>query len=498
MVDAPTLPSRPPEARETQEASPSPTAARAPSPAALAALKAAVGPDGWSDDAERIAPKLTEWRDRWRGSTPLLLLPRSTAEVSAIVRVCAAQGVALTPQGGNTGLVGGQIPDGEVLLSLERMRRVREVAGGDDVIVVDAGLPLAAVQAAASEAGWFFPLSLASEGSATVGGLVSTNAGGTAVLRYGTMRDLVLGLEAVLPDGAVFDGLKRLRKDNTGYDLKQLLIGAEGTLGVITGAALKLFPVLRSRAVAMVGLASPAHALQLLARAKTQSGGGVEAFELISRSGVELALRNVEGVRDPLASPHPWLALVEIASAEPDAAPTALERLLAEAFDDRTAQDAAVAQNETQARAFWRLREEQSGAQKPEGATWKHDVSVPVSQVPAFLDQAAHEVADFAPDARIIAFGHVGDGNIHYDVLQPLVGDRAAQAAAHSARREEGSRRIHDIVHRLGGSISAEHGLGVMKSQAALRYKPPQDVALMRAIRAAFDPQRIMNPRVLF
>ena len=475
-----------------------PSRSAAPSRQALDALKAAIGEGGWSDDPDRIGPKLAEWRDRWRGNTPLLLLPRTTAEVAAIVRACAERHIAITLQGGNTGLVGGQIPDGEVLLSLERMRQVREVSTLDDVIVVDAGVPLATVQAAAAEAGRFFPLSLASEGSATIGGLVSTNAGGTAVLRYGTMRDLVLGLEAVLPDGSVFQGLKRLRKDNTGYDLKQLLIGGEGTLGVVTGAALKLFPILRSRATAMVGLASPDDAVRLLERAKAQSGGGVEAFELMSRLGVDFALRNIAGVRDPLPGLHPWCALIEIASAEEGAAETAMPRLLAPALDAGQIQDAVVAQNQAQAQAFWRLREEQSAAQKPEGTTWKHDVSVPVSKVAAFLDQAGSAVRAFSPGVRISAFGHVGDGNIHYDVLQSLEGDRAALGSAHAARRDEGSRIVHDIVDRLGGSISAEHGLGVMKSAEALRYKPPETVALMRAVRQAFDPHRIMNPRVLF
>ncbi len=464
------------------------------SPAALAALKSLLGPDGWSDDPDRLAPKLSEWRDRWRGATPLLLLPRSTREVAAVVRYCVEHRVALTPQGGNTGLVGGQIPAGEVLLSTERLNHIREVAAGDDVMVVEAGTPLAIVQAAAREAGRFFPLSLASEGSATIGGLISTNAGGTAVLRYGTMRDLVLGLEAVLPDGSVFSELKRLRKDNTGYDLKQLLIGAEGTLGVVTAAALKLFPILASRAVAVAGLGSPDAALRLLALAKAASGGAVEAFELISRRGVELAVRNISGVRDPLAASHPWLALIEIATHEAGHADAAMERLLASALQQGVVEDAVLAQNEGQAHAFWRLREEQSAAQKPEGATWKHDVSVPVSQIPAFLQRAGDAAEATAPGARVVAFGHVGDGNIHYDVLQPQGGD----GAAHSALRQAGSRRIHDIVADLGGSISAEHGLGVMKSQEALRYKPPATVALMRRVRDAFDPHRIMNPRVLF
>ncbi len=469
-----------------------------PSFIALEALKSAVGPDGWSDDPGRLRPKLEEWRGRWRGTTPLLLLPSSTQAVARVVELCAAHRIAVTPQGGNTGLVGGQIPAGEVLLSLERLRAIREVAPADDVIVAEAGATLASVRDAATAAGRFFPLSLASEGAATIGGLVSTNAGGTAVLRYGTMRDLVLGLEAVLPDGSMFRGLKRLRKDNTGYDLKQLLIGAEGTLGVVTAAALKLFPIQRSRATAMVALASPADAVELLGRAKGASGGGVEAFELMSRAGVALAVRNIDGVRDPLPQPHPWCALIEIASAEEAGAEAAMERLLADALERGLIADAAVAQSEGQSRALWKLRESQSAAQKPEGVSWKHDVSVPVSQIPAFIAEATAVAEAMAAGCRVVAFGHVGDGNIHYDVLQPLAGDRAALAAAHEALREEGSRRIHDIVHALGGSISAEHGLGVMKSAEALRYKAPHDVALMRAIRSAFDPHGIMNPRVLF
>ena len=463
-------------------------------PAQIAALKTLAGPDGWSDDPERLAPKLREWRDRWRGSTPLLLLPRTVAEVCAIVRHCAEHRIAITPQGGATGLVGGQIPDGEVLLSTERLNAIRAVASLDDVIVVEAGVPLARVHEAALKAERFFPLSLASEGSATIGGLISTNAGGTAVLRYGTMRELVLGIEAVLPDGSLFAGLKRLRKDNTGYDLKQLLIGAEGTLGVVTAAALKLFPILQSRATAIVGLGTPDAAIRLLARAKAQSGGAVEAFELIGRRGVELAVKNIPGVRDPLERPYPWLALVEIASGEAGHAEAAMERLLAASLGDGSIADAALAQSEAQAKAFWRLREEQSAAQKPEGVTWKHDISVPVSAVPQFLARADAEAEAMAPGCRVVAFGHVGDGNIHYDVLQPEGGD----GALHAGMRDQGSRAIHDIVDALGGSISAEHGLGTMKSVEALRYKDPQVVELMRRVRAAFDPQRIMNPRVLF
>jgi FAD/FMN-containing dehydrogenase len=460
----------------------------------LNALKALLGEGGWSQDVDRLAPKLIEWRGRWPGHTPLLVLPRNTDEVSQIVRLCAEAGVAITPQGGNTGLVGGQIPQGEILLSLEKMRTVREVETFDDVIVVEAGVTLSAVHEAAQAAGRHFPLSLASEGSATIGGLVSTNAGGTAVLRYGPMRDLVLGLEAVLPDGRIWHGLKRLRKDNTGYDLKQLLIGAEGTLGIVTAASLKLFPILPSRATAMVGLSSPHAAIALLALAKEQTGGAVEAFELMGRLGVSLALKNIPGLREPLGQVQDWYVLIETASGEPGAAEAALERLLAMALDQALIADAVLAQDQTQAKALWAIRESQSAAQRPEGVAWKHDVSVPVSQVAAFIDEANAAVTAMVPACRIVAFGHVGDGNVHYDVIVPEGGD----GEAHAALRDQGAKTVHDIVARRGGSISAEHGLGTMKSVEALRYKSDLEVETLRAIRLAMDPKRILNPRVLF
>jgi FAD/FMN-containing dehydrogenase len=467
----------------------------APVPAdVLSRLKAVLGEGGWSQDPDRLAPKLVEWRDRWSGTTPFLALPKTTAEVAAVVGVCGEAGVAITPQGGNTGLVGGQIPQGEVLLSTERLRAIRDVDQDDEVLVAEAGVTLAAVHEAAAGVGRRFPLGLASEGSATVGGFVSTNAGGTQVLRYGMARNLVLGLEAVLPNGEVWNGLKRLRKDNTGYDLKQLLIGAEGTLGVVTAAALKLLPELASRAVAMLGVASPADAVRLLARGKEETGGGVEAFEIIGRQGVEFALRNIAGTRDPLDRPHPWYVLAEFGSGEPGATEAAMSRFLEGGLQDGLIADAVVAQSESQAKALWALRENQSPAQKPEGATWKHDVSVPVSQVPRFLDEATAAVRALVPAARITAFGHIGDGNIHYDVLRPDGGSDAE----HAARRDEGARLVHDIVAKLGGSISAEHGLGAMKTEEARRYKDPAEVAAMVAIRNALDPKRIMNPRVLF
>ena len=460
----------------------------------LSRLKSVLGEGGWSQDPDRLAPKLLEWRDRWTGTTPLLALPKTTAEVAAVVGICAEAGVAITPQGGNTGLVGGQIPQGEILLSTERLRAIRDLDAFDDVIVAEAGVTLAAVHEAVATVGRRFPLGLASEGTATVGGVVSTNAGGTQVLRYGTTRDLVLGLEAVLPNGEVWNGLKRLRKDNTGYDLKQLLIGGEGTLGVVTAASLKLFPVLVSRATAIAAVDSPEVAIQMLARAKDTAGGAVEAFELMGRRGIEFVLKNITGQRDPLPQAHPWYVLVEIASGEPGAAEAAMERLLSKGLEDGLVRDAVVAQTDAQAKALWSIRENQSPGQKPEGATWKHDISVPVSQVARFIAEASAAMEAFVPGCRITAFGHVGDGNIHYDVIRPDGGDNAE----HSAKRDQGSRMVHDIVASLGGSISAEHGLGAMKTEEARRYKSPVEVAALEAIRQSLDPKRIMNPRVFF
>ena len=460
----------------------------------IARLKSVLGEGGWSQDPAKLAPKLVEERGRWRGTTPLLVQPRTVDEVAAVVGVCFESGTAIVPQGGNTGLVAGQTPQGEILLSLERMKAVREVAPLDDVLVAEAGVTLAEVHQAASGALRFFPLSLASEGSCTVGGLVSTNAGGTAVLRYGTMRDLVLGIEAVLPNGEVFAGLKRLRKDNTGYDLKQLLIGAEGTLGVVTAASLKLFPVAASRAVAIAGLETPQAAIALLERAKYESGGAVEAFELMSRQSIAFAVQNIPGVREPLQEAYPWCVLIETASGEAGAAERAIERLLAGALEDGLVQDAALAQSEGQAKAMWRLREDLSAGQKPEGVNWKHDISVPVSKIPEFLARADAALLARWPGARIAAFGHVGDGNLHYNIAQPQGGD----AAAFDRDRDAGAEVVHDIVAALGGSISAEHGLGAMKTGEALRYKSPVEVEAMRALRRALDPKRIMNPRVLF
>lgn len=464
-----------------------------PTPEALAELKAALL-GAWTQDAAEMAPWLTEWRGRWTGETPLLLQPRTTDDVARAVEICARHGVAIVTQGGGTGLVGGQIPYGEVLLSTRKLRTVRDVTPLDDAMTVEAGVTLLEAQELAKEKDRFFPLSLAAEGSATIGGVISTNAGGTAVLRYGMMRDLVLGIEAVMPDGQVFNGLKRLRKDNTGYDLKQMFIGAEGTLGVITAATLKLFPIMRSRATAIVGLESHHDAVELLARAKAETGGGVEAFELMKRLGMSLVLKNIPDTREPLESTPSWYVLIELASGEPNGAEASMERLLTAAFEEGLIVDAAIAQNDAQKAEFWRLREEHSAALKPEGGGWKHDVSVPVSRIADFIDEATAAVERFHPGCRVSVFGHVGDGNLHYDVI-PGEGE---DVAAFIARWMEGSQVVHDVVARYDGSISAEHGLGRLKTDEARRYKTPLEIATMQAIRQAIDPQRIMNPAVLF
>jgi FAD/FMN-containing dehydrogenase len=460
----------------------------------IARLKALLGERGWSQDPDRLAPKLTEWRDRWLGETPLLVLPGTTAEVAAVVGLCAEMRTPITPQGGNTGLVGGQIPRGEVLLSLDRMNRIRDVSRTDDVVVAEAGVTLAAVHEAALGVDRRFPLSLASEGSCTVGGNISTNAGGTAVLRFGTMRDLVLGVEAVLPNGEVFDGIARLRKDNTGYDLKQLLIGAEGTLGVVTAASLKLFPVPASRAVALAGLASAHAAIELLARAKEAAGSGLEAFELMSRLGMGLVVKHIPDQVIPLAEPHAWYVLIEVTGDTAEAADQSLTRLLELAFEAGLIEDAVMAQSVAQAKAIWALRENQSAGQKAESQAWKNDISVPVARVADFMDEAGAALERFSPGVRIAAFGHVGDGNLHYDILCA----EGSKLEDHLAKRQQAAVIVNDIVTAMGGSISAEHGLGVMKTDEALHYKSPVAVAAMRAVRAALDPHRIMNPRVLF
>lgn len=443
---------------------------------------------------EDIKPYLTENRGLYHGASPLVLKPGSTAEVSAILKLASDTGTAIVPVSGRTGLVGGQVPREEsqdVLLSLERMNKIREVDPVADVIVADGGAILADVQKAAEAHDRLFPLSLGSEGSCRIGGNLATNAGGTAVLAYGNMRQLCLGLEVVLPTGEIWDGLRRLKKDNSGYDLRDLFIGAEGTLGVITGAVLKMYPRPRGKQVAYVGLASPEAALQLFEKASQRCGSALTGFELMPRIGIEFTTKHIPGVRDPLASVHPWYALVDISTSDSaETAETMMQELLAEAFEAGLVSDAAIAASLTQQDAFWHLRESMSEAQKPEGGSIKHDVSVPVSRIPAFLEEADAAVHGLMPDARICAFGHLGDGNIHYNISQPVGADKAAFIA----RWREVNAVVHAVVHKHTGSISAEHGVGQLKRDELVASRPAIETELMRRIKQAFDPAGIMNP----
>ncbi|WP_370873173.1 FAD-binding oxidoreductase [Peteryoungia aggregata] len=444
--------------------------------------------------ADDIKPYLTENRGLYHGASPLVLKAGSTQEVSAILKLASETGTAIVPVSGRTGLVGGQVPREEgqdVLLSLERMNRIREVDPVADVIVADGGAILADVQKAAEAHDRLFPLSLGSEGSCRIGGNLATNAGGTAVLAYGNMRQLCLGLEVVLPTGEIWDGLRRLKKDNSGYDLRDLFIGAEGTLGVITGAVLKMVPRPRGRQVAYVGLASPDAALQLFEKASQRCGSALTGFELMPRIGIEFTTRHIPGVRDPLASIHPWYALVDISTSDsPETAETMMQELLAEAFEAGLVSDAAIASSIAQQDAFWHLRESMSEAQRPEGGSIKHDVSVPISRIPAFLAEADAAVHALMPDARICAFGHLGDGNIHYNISQPVGADKAAFIA----RWREVNAVVHAVVHKHTGSISAEHGVGQLKRDELVASRPAIETELMRRIKQAFDPAGIMNP----
>lgn len=452
-------------------------------------ISARLGPKGVITDDAALAPYLAEWRGKFAGNTPILAQPANTEEVAAIVRLCAEAGAAITTQGGNTGLVGGQIPAGEVLVSLRRMNAIRAIDADNDSLVAEAGVILANVQKAAAESDRLFPLSLASEGSATIGGLISTNAGGVHVLRYGMMRDLVLGIEAVLPDGRVLSGLKALRKDNTGYDLKQLFIGAEGTLGIVTAATLKLHPRPRAHEVVLVSVEGPRQALSLLHRVKAATGS-VSAFEVMNRLSVDLVVKNVPNMRDPMPG-APFMVLIEFEAAHAEGLRDAIEGALASALESGEAQGALIAENASQARDFWAVRELISAGHKPEGAQVNHDVSVPVSQTPEFLARANAAMEQRCPGARIVAFGHMGDGNFHYTAMQPLGSDPAAFPGA------DLTQIVYEIATALDGSISAEHGIGVARRSDLALFKDNESLTLMRTLKRALDPANTMNPRVL-
>jgi FAD/FMN-containing dehydrogenase len=467
--------------------------ADAPDPTLVDRFAAIVGDRHALRDPNDQAPYLTEWRDKYTGRTPLVLRPGSTGEVSAILKLAQETGTAIVPQGGNTGLVGGQIPfetGTELVVSTRRLDRIRAVDPEGLTMDVEAGVTLQRVQEAAEAAGRLFPLSLASEGSCTIGGNIATNAGGTAVIAYGNTRDLVLGLEVVLAGGRVWHGLRHLRKDNTGYDLKNLFVGSEGTLGIVTAAVLKLVPRPRSVATALVAVPDPASALDLLGRVRAAGGGTVTSFEIMPRLGLDFVIRHDSQSRDPFDRTHAWYVLVEVSSSAQAGVEEAFEAVLAEAIETGIAADAVLAASLDQAASFWRLRESLSEVQRFEGGSIKHDVAVPVARVPEFLAEGIATIEALVPDSRPLPFGHLGDGNIHFNVSQPVGGDKAAFLA----RWEEVNAAVHAVVGRFGGSISAEHGIGRLKRDLLPGVKDPVELALMREIKAMLDPRGIMNP----
>jgi len=461
---------------------------------AIADLRNIVGTDHVLVDAADQASYLTDWRGRYTGRARAVVRPASATEVAAVVAYCADRGIAIVPQGGNTGLVGGATPDATgdaIVLSTTRMRAVRVVDAVNGTITVDAGCTLAAVQQAALAAGRLFPLSLASEGSCTIGGNLSTNAGGTGVLRYGNTRELCLGIEAVLPDGSLVASLSGLRKDNTGYRWTDLLIGAEGTLGIITGATMKLFAIPRARATAWAAVASARDAVALLALAQDRCGNTLTAFELVSDFAVALVERHFAPLRSPFAERHPQAVLIEVSDHEDEQhARGLLEGLLAPALEHGLVRDAAVADSIAHSRSLWALRENISEAQAAEGKNIKHDISVPISRIADFIESTDAALQLASPGIRMVTFGHVGDGNLHYNVSPP-----PGMADTDFLKQQPAINRIvHDAVAAHGGSISAEHGIGQLKRDELPRYKDSRELALMRAIKAAIDPRGIMNP----
>lgn len=462
--------------------------------ATLDRLRAIVGPHGHLDRPSDVEPFLIDHRKLYHGATALVLRPDSTEQVAAIMKLCNEARIGVVPVGGNTSYCGGATPssDGsQIVLSLARMRRIRTLDPANYTMIAEAGCVLAEIQAAAASVDRLFPMSLGSEGSCQLGGNLSTNAGGTAVLRYGMMRDLVLGLEVVLPDGRVLDGLKPLRKDNTGYDLRDLFIGAEGTLGIITAAACKLFSRPAWALTAFVGVPDPHAAVTLLSRLRTFTSDAVTTFELIPRVALELVLQHIASTNDPLDRPHPWYVLVEIGMGRSaTAARESIESELAAAMEAGEIADAAIAASEAQREMFWRLRETIPESQSREGASIKHDISVTTSELPRFIVEGGAVVAQLAPGARLVSYGHLGDGNLHFN-LSPARGGNNEEFLRQAPQV---NRAVHDLVARYGGSFSAEHGIGQLKRAELVRYKSPVAVELMRSIKQAVDPNGIMNP----
>lgn len=464
-----------------------------PSPEFLRTLETRLGPKGFTTDPVDLEPWLSDWRGRIRGSAAALLSPASREEVSDIVRWAAAERVAIVPQGGNTSMVAGATPRaGSLLLSLRRMNAVRSLSAEDNIAIVEAGVILSDLHRAASAIDRRFPLSLAAKDSATIGGLISTNAGGTQVLRFGPMRSLLLGIEAVLPDGTIFNGLSALRKDNRGYDLRQLLAGAEGTLGVVTAASVRLEPAVRERVVAWVGIAKAGDALSLLRMLEARLGNAIEGFELVPSAALELVLRHIDRMRDPLAGKHDCYVLIEADfPQEGSGGREAVETALMAAAEAGLIEDASIAVNEAQAEALWALRENISEAERRDGISVKHDISVPVSDMPSFMASAARDVEAAFPGARVLAFGHLGDGNIHFNVRSPADSEARTWFDANNVGV---SRMVHDLVTDIGGSISAEHGIGQLKLAEFARLAGPARLSALRAIKQSLDPYCIMNP----
>lgn len=454
-------------------------------------LKAALPPAAYCEDSALIAPHLREWRDKFFGQTPLLLLPANTDDVSQIVKICATYNIALMPQGGNTGLVGGNTPQGEILISLKRMRAIRRACPDDNVLIAEAGVTLLEAQQTAEKIGRKFPLSLASEGSCTIGGNLSTNAGGVHVIKYGTAKDLCLGVEAVLPNGDIHRGLSALKKDNTGYDLSRLFLGAEGTLGIITAASLKLFPKPNATQRAMAGLNTVKDALALLNMAQNPA---LTLFEIIPRIGLDLVTTYIPEMRDPFATPYDWYVLIDWEFYGKDTGEQTVQNVLIQATEAGLIEDAILAQSESQAANLLALRENLSAAQKFNGGSIKHDISVPVACLPEFFERANKASQKCVPGCRPVGFGHLGDGNIHYNVAQPEDMDKEA----FMAHWDQLTSLINDIVCELGGSISAEHGIGILKKDELARRADPVKLGLMRNIKQILDPKNIMNPRVMF
>ncbi|MBH9994856.1 MULTISPECIES: FAD-binding oxidoreductase [Bartonella] len=445
-------------------------------------------------DQDVISSYLVEQRGLYHGRTPLVLRPSSPKEVSEIMKLASATGTPIVPQGGNTGLVGAQQPDEsatEIIVSMERLNRIRSIDVEGNLALVEAGVVLQTLQEKVDKKGRFFPLSLGSEGSCQIGGNLSSNAGGTDVLAYGNTRELCLGLEVVLPDGRILDDLRYVKKDNSGYDLKDLFIGAEGTLGIITAAVMKLFPKPQGKAVAYAGMKSPEKALELLLLAQKKAGSMLTGFELMAKVGMEMSLNYVKGARAPLEHESEWYVLLDLSSSHSDGeANNTMEDILSDALQQGIIEDASIARSVGQQKEFWRLREDMSPAQKLEGGSIKHDISVPIASIPDFISEAAKIIETIAPGARIVCFGHMGDGNLHYNVSQPVGADKLAYLSLWG----EMNHRIHTLVMSYNGSFSAEHGIGQLKRKELVAFKSPVALSLMRSIKQLFDPKNIMNP----